>query len=629
MNWRKFIFLTLTLLLFGFLFYTACFGKLSSQIQLPLPFALASVLIIITNPITKRDDIIGKMLRILDYVLIFLIIGAIIYLIWNYEFISENVGLETPAIITTGIVGTLIALEICRRSVGWSLTLVVLFFLGYDYFGYLIPGTLGHAGISVDRIVRLTFLSAGDGVFGVAFGVMVSVIFYFTVLGGVLNAIGASKFFIDLAMAIVGQFRSGPALSAVVASCFMGMISGSAPANVVTTGVVTIPLMKSRGYSPTFAGAVEATASSGGQIMPPIMGAGAFIMAEILGVPYLQVCLWAAIPAILYFVCCGVSVHLESVRLGLKGLEAGQKESFLIVLRRGWYFMTPIAVLIILMAFDLSLSRCAFWSLVTSVMIGLLLRSVRNQPMNLVKGIIDGVEQSLPIFAACAAVGISIVSVTMAGLGTKLSIAIALFSGQNLLFSLILTMITSLILGMGLPTVAAYLMLATIMAPTLVQLGLQPPVAHLFIFYFAVISAITPPVALAAYAGAAIAGADPMRVGLTAVRLGLVAFIIPFMFAYYPALLLIGAMGDIFRAVLTALIGFSSLAMALAGFSLRRLSLFERFILGVASILLIHPGLITDLLGVFLFLFILAWQTGATSRIFGRGKFRKDKFRPE
>lgn len=615
MSSKKNVTTIISLILFGFLFYTACFGVFSSHIQRTVPFALASILLFITRPITKASGWKGSLLRIVDYLLILASLGTVIYLILQYESIAENVGLETPAVITVGILGTVVALEICRRSVGLPLTLIAVFFLVYDHVGYIFPGVLGHAGISVARIVRLTFLSSGDGVFGVALGVMISVIFYFTVMGGVLHAIGAGKFFIDLAMALVGKYRSGPALSAVVGSALFGMISGSAPANAVTVGVVTIPLMKSRGYSPRFAGGVEAVSSSGGQIMPPVMGAAAFVMAEILGVPYLQVCLWAALPAFLYFLCCGMSVHTESIRLGLKGLKAEQRETVSAVLRRDWYLILPILVLLGLMALDLSLSRCAFWSTLSAIIIGFFRKEVRGNPRVIYDGIMDGVRQSLPIFAACAVVGITIVSITMVGLGTKLSIAILLVAGKSLLLNLVLTMIVSLILGMGLPTLAAYLLLATIMGPTLVQLGMMPPVAHLFIFYFSIISAITPPVALAAYAAAAIAGADPVKVGFTAFRIGLVTFIVPFMFAYNPAFLLIGSVFEVIKAVGTAIVGIVSLSMALSGYGLRRMVWIERIVLGIAAILLIQSGLILDLLGIVLFLAILSLQTERFSNL--------------
>ncbi len=599
----------------GFLLYTAGFIRFSSHIQRPVPFALASVLILLIYPITTRTDIKGKLLRILNYALIFLTIGSVTYLVTNYRYLVANVGLETPTVIAVGIVGSIIALETCRRSIGWPLTAIVLLFLAYDYFGYLIPGTMGHSGLSVARIVRLTFLSAGDGIFGIAFGVMISVIFYFILLSGILNIIGANKFFIDLALALVGRFRSGPALSAVIASAFMGMINGSAPANVAATGMVTIPLMKNSGYSPRFAGAVEAVASSGGQIMPPIMGASAFIMAEFLGVPYLQVIIWAALPAFLYFLCCGVSVHLQSVRLDIKPVAPAERKSALVVLRQGWYYIIPIIVLLGLLLMDFSLSRVAFWTLIAAVIIGAFQREVREQPTILLRGLIDGVKQSLPIFAACAVVGMAIVSITMGGLGIKLAILISIVAGDNLLLALFLTMITALLLGMGLPTLAAYLLLAIVLGSTLVNLGIIAPAAHFFIFYFAIISAITPPVALAAYTAAGIAGAPPLGIATTAVRLAAIAFIIPFMFAYNPVLLLIGPAPEIILAAITALIGVIGLSMALSGFGLRELSFIERLIVGAGAILLITPSAICDVVGFPVLLLMFALQTRTASKI--------------
>jgi TRAP transporter 4TM/12TM fusion protein len=393
----------------------------------------------------------------------------------------------------------------------------------------------------------------------------------------------------------------------VVASALFGTISGSAVANVAGTGVFTIPLMKKAGYEPKFAGAVEAVASTGGQIMPPVMGAGAFILAEITGTPYIRVCAMAIIPALLYYFGVAVAVHFEAIRKGLKPVAKEDVPNLLGVIKEGWFFLIPIFTLIVLLIIGYSPGRCAFFAILASILIGVIRRSLGFS--EIFKTLAQGAQMSLQLVSLCACVGVVVGAITMSGIGVKFSEFVILLSGGKLFLALIFNMIASIILGMGVPTVAAYLLLVVVTAPTLVQMGMSLFNAHFFVYYFGCLSAITPPVAMAAYTGAGIAGSGPMETGLTASRIGLVAFIVPFFFAYSPVFLLEGSLTDLFIAIPSAAIGIIILSLSTIGCGLRnKYSYFERIILLASAILLIKPGIYTDLAGLALFALVLTYK---------------------
>jgi TRAP transporter 4TM/12TM fusion protein len=491
-----------------------------------------------------------------------------------------------------------LVLEAARRATGWALPVISMAFLAYAYFGSYMPELIAHQGFSLRRIVGQLYLTS-EGIYGLPMSISATLVFNFVLLGAFLKATGTGQFFIDVALALFGRVRGGPAKVAVVASSFFGSISGSAVANVVGTGSFTIPLMKSIGYRPVFAGAVEAAASSGGQIMPPVMGAAAFLMAELLEISYFTVVVAALIPAVLYYVAVFCAVDFEAARLGLRGLERGRMPSLGRLLRTRSYFLIPPVTLVYLMGLQhLSPSLAAFWTLWASVAVGLIRSETRLGLRGLLATLREGALASLPIVAACAASGIILGVINLTGIGLRLSSVILKVAGGEVLILLFLTMITCLVLGMGLPVTASYLIPALIVGPAMADIGIPILAAHLFILYFGVISNVTPPFALAAYAGAGIAGSDPMRTGLLAFRLAIPGFILPYMFVHAPALIMEGPWPEICLAVVTAIAGVVLLTAALTGYWLAPCTPLERGLFLAAALVLIKPGWMTDLLGL-------------------------------
>ena len=459
-----------------------------------------------------------------------------------------------------------------------------------------------------------------EGLFGTPLGVSASFVFLFIPFGAFLHSTGLGKFFIDLALAAAGRFVGGPAKVAVLASGFFGTISGSSVANTVSTGTFTIPLMKSIGYRGSFAGAVEAASSTGGQIMPPIMGAAAFIMAQFLGVGYIEIAKAALIPAVLYYLAVGFMVHMEAKRLGLVGIPVERLPKLSSVLRNGFYLLTPIFVLIYLLIQGYTPLKSAYYCIVTTVLISVLSQNIKvflgakasnlnlgselrecnkNACSDLLSALEKGGRLALGVAAACACTGFVVGTVTLTGVGLKLANAILTLSANNFALTLFFTMISSIILGMGLPTTAKYIVLATIAAPAIETFGVPKLAAHLFIMYFGILADLTPPVALAAYAAAGIAKAEPNATGFMAVKLAAAGFLIPYVFCYDPALLMIGASNlQIAVIVATAVVGIAALSFAAVGFWKRRLNIFERLLLLGATIFLIVPGLSTDAIGI-------------------------------
>uniref|UniRef100_UPI000740495D TRAP transporter permease n=1 Tax=Shouchella shacheensis TaxID=1649580 RepID=UPI000740495D len=455
------------------------------------------------------------------------------------------------------------------------------------------------ANFGVDYLEKHSLFSAG---------VSATFIFLFILFGKFLEVSGAGQFFINLAVAAMGKYRGGPAKTAIVGSSILGTISGSAVANTVTTGAFTIPLMKRTGYKNHFSGAVEAVASTGGQIVPPIMGAAAFIIASYLGMPYIDVVVAAIIPAVLYYLCLYVQVDLRAKRNHLHGLPKSELPVLWTVLKNGFLFFIPLFIIIFMLVSGFSPMRAGLFAIVAVIVVAMVKASTRLSPKQLIKALDLGARASLETAVACAAAGVIIGIISLSGIGLTFSSMIIQFAGGSLLLTLFLTMVTSIVLGMGLPTVAAYIVQVPLTIPALIELGVAPLAAHLFIFYFAIISAITPPVALAAFAAAGIAGSEPMKTGLTALRLGIAAFIVPYMFVYGPSLLLIGQPGDIVTSVATALVGILGVAAAAEGWVFRHALWYERVLLFAGSILLIQPGVWLDVLGVAMLVIALLLQ---------------------
>ncbi|SFP44455.1 TRAP transporter permease [Tranquillimonas alkanivorans] len=488
--------------------------------------------------------------------------------------------------IFAGLLAVLFVLV--RLALGWALVVMMAAAILYAWFGYLIPGEYGHGGYDLRRLASTLMLST-EGVYGVPMGVAVEYIFLFALLGGLLMKIGTGEVFVDLARGLTGRMRGGPGLSAALSSALLGTINGSAVANVVTTGTFTIPLMKRVGYTPTLAGAIEAAASSAGQILPPVMGAAAFLMAEIIGVPYAQIALAALIPGLLYVLALMVAVRLEAGRLGLeRDAQAGLALLRDTLLRRG-YLLLPLIGLIGFLAAGYTPTRAAVMCLIIGLLISPWRSETRIGLMGLALVCRDTLLAVMPIVAAVAAAGAVIGVLNLTGLGLMLSGLIVDLGSGNLFAILLLTALVSFILGMGLPTSAAYLLLAVLVAPALTRLGMEPIVAHMFIFYYGLASAITPPVALAAYAAASISGGDANRTAFEAVRLGFVKLLVPFLFATMPALLMIGTPVEITLAAILATIGTVGLTVAFAGWCGRRTTWPERILLTAASLLVVWP----------------------------------------
>jgi TRAP transporter 4TM/12TM fusion protein len=548
-----------------------------------------------------------------DVVLAASALAALGYVIRHYDWIMENPGDSTPAAIVLGTVITLVTLEAARRTIGLAFTALAVLAIAYAWWGNLIPGAWGHRGFGWVTIQEALYLST-QGILGPVTGISATLVAVFLVFGAVLYHTGGGETFVDLAKLVAGRSWGGPAKVSVFSSAFFGTISGSAVANVVVDGIFNIPLMKRMKYRPEFAAAVEATASSGGQIMPPVMGAGAFIMAELLQIPYVQVAMAAAVPAVLYYLGCGAAIHFEARRLGLARVppELMPRAREVFAWRRSAALFVPIVLLCWFLLQGYTAQTSTFWSIVASLVIfvasGTSWADCRARGLGLWRAFEAGGRAIVQVATLIAAAGIVMGMINLTGVGVKLSEFIIAASGQSLLAALFFAMLVCLVLGMGLPTTAAYVLAASVVAPALIKLGALPLAAHLFVFYFAIISAITPPVCAAVYVAAAIARADWVRTGLIATRLGLAGFIAPYMFVYAPALLLEGPPLEIAWAALTACLGVIALAAGAMGFFHRPAGALERLALVAAALLLIKPGLPTDLAGLALLGAVLARQ---------------------
>lgn len=555
---------------------------------------LATVLVFLYVPIVPGS----RFWRVTDFALAVLAAATYLYIFYDYRGLLMRAGsFPTTADVFFGASAIILTLEATRRMTGIAMPIVAIAALVYGYFGAHLPGMFGHRGYGVERIV--SYVYSLDGIFSSALQVSATYIFLFILFGAFLQSSGASDFFLRLATAGVGGIRGGPAQVAVFASALFGTISGSAVANTAGTGAVTIPMMKRTGYKPHFAAAVEAVASTGGQLMPPIMGAGAFIIADIVGVSYWMVALAALIPALLYFSTVIIGIDLEAQRTGLRGLSASQLPRASAVLRSDGHLLLPIFVLLFsLTVLLVSPIRAALYSLLAIFVVSFVRKHSQFTPKRLLDALAGGAKGSLEVATACASAGIVVGILNLTGLGhTIASIVIALSDGV-VLIALILSMCVCIVLGMGLPTTPAYIIAAAVVAPVLVQMGIAPMQAHLFVFYFACIAVITPPVALASFTAAGIAGAPPMKVSWTGVKLGIAAFLIPFFFAFNPALIGQGAALQVAGAAVTALVGVYFLACGVHGYFLGRINVLIRAPLVAGACLLIHPELTTDFVGV-------------------------------
>ena len=604
------LFITIVaILMSAFHLFTAWHGTLLAMKQRSLHLIFAFTLGFALYPGFKKSS--KDKIDIMDWVLMILSIGVWGYIFFNVEAIALKGGQMSTTDMVLGVLAVLLTLEVTRRVVGPELPIVTIVFLLFAYFGRSLPGVFAHRGFNVTRIVSHMYMTT-EGIMGTPLGVSSTFVFMFILFGSFLDKTGVGEFFIDFAYALTGSTRSGPAMTSVLSSGLMGSISGSSVANTVTTGAFTIPLMKSVGYKPHYAGAVEATASTGGQIMPPVMGAAAFIMADFTGFPYISIVKAAIIPAVLYYIAVGTMVHLEACKLGLKGMPRESLPKVSNILRKQGYLTLPLIAIIFMLVKQYPPTMAALTGIIIGVIVAFAASLIKKDnsftPKDILGAMEAGAKGAVGVACACACAGMIVGVVTLTGFGLKIAEVIVLIAKGKLIPTLFLTMISSIILGMGLPTTAKYIVLATMAVPAITKLGVNLMSAHLFILYFGVVADVTPPVALAAYAGAGIAGANSMKTGFQAFKLAIGAFIIPYIFVINPHLIMVDSVVGTtvnwlpitaaIPTIVTALIGTICLAGTVESYLFGNLKIWQRVILLGAAFALLDPKLLTDAIGL-------------------------------
>ena len=652
-GWQKWVVYAVMALFSLFVIYVTLFASWLDLIR--YPSFMGGVLLIgyLVFPVRKGVQRVNY-IPWYDWILMVLGAAAFFYVVIHAKDLTVRLGMSQirPYEIAVAIVGILAALELCRRSVGIPILCVAGVFLLYALYYYTASKNLGFARAVRNVSISLFYKVQGGGILGTPVQVCSKFIIVFIIFGAFLERTGISQFFIDLANSLVGRFSGGPAKVAVISSALCGMVSGSSVGNTVTTGSVTIPMMKQTGYKPEFAGAVEAAASTGGQIMPPIMGAAAFLMAEYVGVPYSSIIVRAILPAILYFTGIFIAVHLEAKKLGLRGIDKDKLPVLKRLLKRS-YLLLPLVILVYLVS---SGSNTMAFSAAIAILFAVSVSNVHRDPILGVVGIAallgylflgfvgivktallfvgvicaavcmfkkdavmtpavlfdalaNGAKSSITVAAACGVAGIIGGCITITGLASQIITAIITLSHGSVLIALFFTMLCCIVLGMGVPTTANYCIMASTCAPILIQLGLPMLAAHFFVFYFGIVADITPPVALAAYAGSAIAKAPPMKTAVNASKLAVGAFVVPYIFALNPAMLLIDTSAwQVALVVVTSLVGIFGVAAALNGFLFRRMKPLPRIVIAAGGLLMMDPAPLTDLVGVVLLAAVALWQ---------------------
>ena len=628
-----------------FHFYTSGFGLLLAQKQGAVHLAFTLALVFLLYPASSKQSKTSG-IPFYDFILGAIGVASALYLVVFFNELVTRAGLPTQTDLIMGFLLIATLLEATRRISNPVLPCLAVIALLYCYFGRSMPDMLAHRGFNVARIVNHMYLGT-EGIFGTPLEVSSTFVFMFILFGAVLEKTGLGKFIIDLSLALAGWSTGGPAKVAVVSSGLMGTVSGSSVANVCTTGMFTIPLMKSVGYEPYFAGAVEAVASTGGQIMPPVMGAAAFIMAQILGVPYIEVAIAAVVPALLYYFAVMVQVHFEACRLGLRGIPWKQLPPLVPLLKSKGFLLIPLIAIIYFLLAGYTPLKAAFNGILVSFVLSWLNKETRLTPAKIYDAFQSGARSAIGVACACATVGMVVGMGTLTGLALKIAGAIvamaqvspdgslaafasSIFSlapgaavtaesaamSLTKIFTLFFTMIASLILGMGLPTTANFIVTSTMAAPALFLLGVPPMAAYMFVFYFGIAADLTPPVALAAYAGAGIAGSDPMKTGVTSFKLALAGFLVPYIYVYNPMLLFIDVEPFYMaQAICTALIGVFLLAMFTIGYFKAHLAWYMRVLAFVGAICLLIPGTVSDLFGLAVLAVIYVMQTAKAKRL--------------
>lgn len=600
------LFTVLAVSLSLFHLYTAGFGTLAAVFQRGIHLTMGLVLIFLWFPATRKS----RRDRVAWYDLLLACLALLVggYLLFNDAELAIRSGRETTLDLFVGGLGILLVLEAARRAVGWPLALLAMLFLVYAHFGPYMPGPLAHRGKDIPQLIHTLWYTL-EGVFGVPMWVSSTFIFLFILFGSFLEKTGAGAFFINIALSIFGGMRGGPAKASIIASGMMGSISGSSVANVVTTGTFTIPLMKRVGFKPHVAGGVEVAGSTNGQLMPPVMGAAAFIMAEFTGIPYLKIAAAALVPSVLSYVAMLMIIHLEAVKTGIAGLPKEELPKLWQLIVRQGHLVIPVFGVVVLLLMGYTPMLSAFYAIITTVGVAMLRPESRLNWTDLIAALEGGSRRALSVIAAVAAAGILVGVVQMTGLGLRLTSLILSLAGDNLMLTLIFTMVASIILGMGLPTTATYIVLATITAPVLERMGVPLLAAHMFVFYFGILADDTPPISLGGYAAAGIANSNPVTTGLQGFKFDLPAALLPFMFVVSPALLLIDiTWGKAIVVIITSILGMLAFAAVIQGFLLTHTTWWERLILMVGAISLIFPTFVTDTLGIGSLLLVYATQ---------------------
>ncbi|MBP1155591.1 MULTISPECIES: TRAP transporter fused permease subunit [unclassified Paenibacillus] len=595
--------------------YTGFFGSFETFLQRFVHLFLAMLLIFMLHPYKTVNRTAGIILNSTMILLTFVSMG---YLYLNYDYIlGERYPMITPLTATEAVLGIVmiaLVLEATRKLAGPSLPIIALLFLVYGLIGPYLPGIFSHAGYSLDSIIDLNYMGT-DGTFGIPLGASASYIALFILFGSFLAKSGLGSLLMELALGLAGHTKGGPAKVAVIGSVLHGMLSGSAVANVMTVGTSTIPLMKKTGYKPHFAGAVEAAASAGSQIMPPVMGVIAFIMVQYTGIPYIQIAFYALLPALLYFWGVGVMVHLEAVKLGLEGLPKKELPDWKNSFKRRGHLLLPIVIMLGLLVLGFSPSYSVTYAILSIVIIAAFRKETRMNFQTILDALQDGAKGMLMIAAATATAGMISGMFGLTGLGLRFSISLGELAGGNLLLALALTAVTSFILGLGLPPSASYIVQIAVTIPALIGVlettGVDSIASnaviltHMFVMYWASVGVITPPDALAAYAAAAVAETPPMITALSATRLAFVAYVVPFMFVLNPAYLLIGSVGEISLAIVSGFLGVIAFGIVFQGYIHHQIGWFRRSWALIAGVLIIVPNPLSNIAGICLIVFLL------------------------
>jgi TRAP transporter 4TM/12TM fusion protein len=607
-----------------FQLYTSIGTPFTAYIQRSIHLGFALALIFLLFPAIKKPGVKKDKVPFYDVILSLLAIAVGLYWPLFYDDLVFRVGRVSDMDLFIGIVAILLTLEAARRAVGLPITIISTVFLIYAFYGRYFPGFLAHRGQDLKSVVQLMFYTT-DGILGTPISVSATFIFVFLLFGAFLVKTGVGNYFNDLAVVLAGRLTGGPAKVAIFSSALQGTISGSSVANVVGSGSYTIPMMKKLGYRKEFAGGVEAAASTGGQIMPPIMGAAAFLMVEFIGgITYWEIAKAAAIPALLYFTGIWIMTHFEAKRVGLEGMSPDQMPDRKATLKK-IYLLLPILAIILFLLLGIPTMKAALLGIVLTLVVSFFDKSTRLGPKDIIMALVDGARTALAVAAATACAGIIVGVVVKTGLGLSLANGLVSAAGGNILLTLIFTMLAALVLGMGSPTTANYVITSTIAAPAIILLlmggemgpGTTVPVvvaisAHLFVFYFGIIADITPPVALAAFAASGISGGDPIKTGVTSAKLAIAAFIIPYMFVFNPAMLMIDAsLFEILWVTFSAIIGMIAIGAGMIGYWYRKCNWIERILAVITGLLLIFPETITDIAGLVLFVIQVAiqWKT--------------------